>query len=92
MPYAVALGVELESASAQQALGHLSRAPQRCTAATHLFRAVRDGRGTATAHPLQQHGVETVVVQVPPQHDASMAVARAVGLAATERVIDGEVR
>jgi len=32
MPYAVALGVELESASAQQALGHLSRAPQRCTA------------------------------------------------------------
>jgi len=59
---------------------------------THLFRAVRDGRVTATAHPLQQHGVETVVVQVHPQHDASMAVARAVGLAATERVIDGEVR
>ena len=128
MPYAVALGVELESTSAQQAVGHLSRAPQRCTpggtlhggalmgladsigavcaylvlptgastattsSTTHLFRAVRDGRGTATAHPLQQHGVETVVVQVHPQHDASMAVARAAGLAATERVIDGEVR
>jgi len=102
MPYAVALGVELESANAQQALGHLSWAPQRCTAGgtlhggalmgladsigavcaylvlptgastattsstTHLCRAVRDGRVTATAHPLQQHGVETVVVQVHP--------------------------
>ncbi len=32
MPYAVALGVELESASAQQAVGHLKWAPQRCTA------------------------------------------------------------
>ncbi len=32
MPYTVALGVELESASAQQAVGHLPWAPQRCTA------------------------------------------------------------
>jgi len=32
MPYAVGLGVELESASAQQAVGHLPWAPQRCTA------------------------------------------------------------
>lgn len=32
MPYAVALGVELESASAQQAVGHLPWAPHRCTA------------------------------------------------------------
>ncbi len=32
MPYAVTLGVELDFASAQQAVGHLSWAPQRCTA------------------------------------------------------------
>jgi 1,4-dihydroxy-2-naphthoyl-CoA hydrolase len=32
MTYAVALGVEWEFASAQQAVGHLPWAPQRCTA------------------------------------------------------------
>ncbi len=98
MPYAVALGVELESASAQQAVGHLEWTPQRCTAGgvlhggalmgladsigaicaylglpdgastattssiTHLFRAVREGRVTATARPLHR-GHALVVVQ-----------------------------
>ena len=32
MPYAVALGIELESASADLAVGHLDWAPERCTA------------------------------------------------------------
>lgn len=41
---------------------------------------------------LQQQGVDTVVAHVHPQHEASMAVARAVGLAPTEIVADGEVR
>ncbi len=41
---------------------------------------------------LQQQGVEAVVAHVHPQHQASMAVARAVGLTPTETVIDGEVR
>jgi 1,4-dihydroxy-2-naphthoyl-CoA hydrolase len=85
IPYAVALGIELESATAQQAVGHLDWAPERCTAGgvlhggalmsladsvaavcaflglpdgastttasstTHLFRAVRAGRATATS-------------------------------------------
>ncbi len=98
MPYAVALGVVLESASAQQAIGHLPWAPHRCTAGgilhggalialadtigavcaylglpvgastattsstTHLFRAVRDGRVTATARPLH-HGRTLIVIQ-----------------------------
>jgi len=98
MPYAVALGVELESASAEQAVGHLAWAPHRCTAGgilhggalialadtigavcaylglpagastattsstTHLFRAVRDGRVTATARPLH-HGRTLIVIQ-----------------------------
>jgi uncharacterized protein (TIGR00369 family) len=32
MPNAVALGVQLESATAQQSIGHLDWAPERCTA------------------------------------------------------------
>jgi len=98
MPFAVALGVELESASAEQVVGHLPWAPHRCTAGsilhggalialadtvgavcaylglpagastattsstTHLFRAVRDGRVTATARPLH-HGRTLIVIQ-----------------------------
>ncbi len=41
---------------------------------------------------LRQQGVDTLVAHVHPQHDASMAVSRAVGLTPTETVIDGEVR
>lgn len=41
---------------------------------------------------LRQQGVEVVIAHVHPQHEASMAVARAVGLAPTGLVIDGEVR
>lgn len=41
---------------------------------------------------LRQQGVGTVVAHVHPQHEASMAVARAVGLAPTEAVVEGEVR
>lgn len=98
MPYAVALGVELDSASAEQVVGHLAWAPHRCTAGgimhggalialadtigavcaylglpagastattsstTHLFRAVRDGRVTATARPLHR-GRTLLVIQ-----------------------------
>jgi len=41
---------------------------------------------------LRQQGVDTLVAHVHPQHDASMAVARAAGLTPTKTVIDGEVR
>lgn len=41
---------------------------------------------------LQQQGVEVVIAHVHPQHEASMAVARAIGLAPTSVVVDGEVR
>ena len=41
---------------------------------------------------LRQGGVEVVVAHVHPRHEASMAVARAVGLEATDVVVDGEVR
>lgn len=41
---------------------------------------------------LRLQGVQTVIAHVHPQHEASMAVAWAVGLAPTEAVLDGEVR
>lgn len=41
---------------------------------------------------LRHQGVEVVVAYVHPQHPASMAVARAIGLAPTDTVVDGEVR
>lgn len=41
---------------------------------------------------LQHHGVEVVIAHVHPQHHPSIAVARAVGLAPTDTIVDGEVR
>jgi len=41
---------------------------------------------------LRHQGVEIVVAHVHPHHQASVAVARAVGLAPTDTVVDGEVR
>ena len=41
---------------------------------------------------LQQQGVQTLIAHVHPEHEASMAVARAIGLAPTETVLDGEIR
>jgi len=41
---------------------------------------------------LRQQGVGTVVAHVHPEHEASEAVARAVGLTPTEAFDDGEVR
>lgn len=41
---------------------------------------------------LRHQGVDVVVAHVHPQHQASMAVARAVGLTPTDTVVDGELR
>ena len=41
---------------------------------------------------LRHQGVQTLIAHVHPQHAASKAVARAVGLAPTETLLDGEVR
>ncbi|MGI8628108.1 MAG: GNAT family N-acetyltransferase [Geodermatophilaceae bacterium] len=41
---------------------------------------------------LRQQQVELVVAHVYPDHEASIAVARAIGLAPTDVVVDGEVR
>ena len=41
---------------------------------------------------LRDNGVTTVVAHVHPLHEASKAVARALGLTATDAVVDGEVR
>ena len=41
---------------------------------------------------LRDQGVKSVVAHVHPQHKTSMAVARAVGLAPTQTLVDGEIR
>jgi len=41
---------------------------------------------------LRHQGVRTLIAHVHPQHEASKAVARAVGLSPTETLLDGEVR
>jgi RimJ/RimL family protein N-acetyltransferase len=41
---------------------------------------------------LREQGVTTVVAHVHPQHEASQAVARALGLEPTDALVDGEVR
>jgi hypothetical protein len=41
---------------------------------------------------LREQTVDTVVAHVNPQHTASMAVARSIGLTPTDSVADGEVR
>lgn len=41
---------------------------------------------------LRQHGIGVVIAYVHPEHDASIGVARALGLRATTRTRDGEVR
>jgi RimJ/RimL family protein N-acetyltransferase len=41
---------------------------------------------------LRSHGVDVVVAHIHPHHEASMAVARALGLHPTSFVVDGEVR
>ena len=41
---------------------------------------------------LREHGVGEVTAHIHPEHEASAAVARAIGLTPTETVVDGEVR
>jgi RimJ/RimL family protein N-acetyltransferase len=41
---------------------------------------------------LRDHGVEVVAANIHPRHEASMRVARALGLAPTDEVIAGEIR
>jgi RimJ/RimL family protein N-acetyltransferase len=61
-------------------------------AAPHQRRGyVREAAGEMVRW-LRQSGVELVVAPVPPEHAASIAGARALGLRATDRLVGGEVR
>jgi RimJ/RimL family protein N-acetyltransferase len=41
---------------------------------------------------LREHEITTIVAHVHPQHEASKAVARALGLEPTDTLVDGEIR
>jgi RimJ/RimL family protein N-acetyltransferase len=61
-------------------------------AAPHQRRGyAREGAGEMVRW-LRDEGVEVVIAHVHPEHAASIAVARALGLRATDRQVDGEVR
>jgi RimJ/RimL family protein N-acetyltransferase len=51
----------------------------------------REG-AVAMATWLRQEGAQSLVAYIHPQHEASMGVARALGLSPTDEVVDGEVR
>ena len=57
----------------------------------HQGQGVAREAAAAMVDWLRQRGVEHVAAYVDPEHGASMAVARAIGLAPTDRVVDGEV-
>jgi RimJ/RimL family protein N-acetyltransferase len=60
--------------------------------AAHQGRGYAREAARAMAAWLRQAGVEVVIAHVHPEHHASMAVARALGLAPTGDIVDGEVR
>ena len=110
MPFAQAIGVEIESATAEEVRGGFPWAPERCTSGgilhggalmgladtlgavcaflnlpegagtstieskTNFFRAVREGRATATTTPLHV-GRTTIVVQTDIRDDRGKRVA-----------------
>ncbi len=41
---------------------------------------------------LRRHGVDVLVAHVHPSHEASIGVARHLGMTATDVLVDGEVR
>jgi RimJ/RimL family protein N-acetyltransferase len=41
---------------------------------------------------LREQGVDTLIADIHPEHEASAAIARALGLTATDTVVDGEIR
>lgn len=58
----------------------------------HQGRGYASEAAVAVAGWLREHGVESLLAHVHPDHQASAGVARAVGLRATDTLVDGEVR
>ena len=61
-------------------------------ASAHQGQAYAVESARAMVDWLREQRVEVVVAYVHPEHQASMAVARAIGLVPTDVVVDGEVR
>jgi len=59
---------------------------------SHQATAMPRRAALAMTEWLREHSVVTVVAYVHPEHQASIAVARALGLKATNAVVDGETR
>jgi RimJ/RimL family protein N-acetyltransferase len=72
--------------------------PERTAELAWVIGSADQGRGFAKeavgviAAWLGEHGVSRLRAHIHPEHEASMAVARSVGLVPTDVVVDGEVR
>ncbi len=72
--------------------------PERVAELAWVIASAHQGRGFAkeavavTAAWLGERGVSRLRAHIHPEHEASMAVARSVGLAPTDVLVDGEVR
>jgi RimJ/RimL family protein N-acetyltransferase len=72
--------------------------PGRVAELAWVIASADQGRGFAKeavavmAAWLGEHGVSRLAAHIHPEHEASMAVARSVGLAPTDVVVDGETR
>lgn len=72
--------------------GRLSAEVAWVTATSQQQRGYAREAAQAMVAWLRGQGVEVVIAHVHPGHEASMAVARAVGLTPTAQTLDGEVR
>lgn len=72
--------------------GHLTAEVAWVTGASQQRRGYAREATQTLVTWLRHQGVEVVVAHVHPEHPASMAVARAAGLAPTDVVVDGEIR
>ncbi len=61
-------------------------------ASPHQGRGYATEAATGVADWLEREGVNELVAYIHPRHEASMAVARALGMAATDDALDGEIR
>ena len=75
-----------------QVAGELTAEVAWVVASPHQRQGYAKEAAAAMADWLRLHGVERLVAHVHPEHEASVSVARHLGLVPTETVDDGEVR
>src|SRR5690242_3201711 len=79
-------------ATVRRSGSHLGAAVAWVVGSAHQGQGVASEAATAMVAWLRQQGVDQIEALVHPEHQASSAVARRLGLVATDDLVDGEVR